>query len=508
MITEMEKINYIIKKGAENSLTLAEFIDIQIKEFVDSPNYKAMEIGERYDNNESDIKNKRRTYIDEKGNEREAIYFANTKIKYPIVVKLKKQKTGYLLKKKMTLKEKQDEQNIDKKYMTNLNKFFNNKKHKLMKNTLNQSIVKGIAWWYIFIDDDFELNAKLRYAAEIIPIWEDREHEKLAAIIVRYFVTNYTKNKGKKIIEKVEYHDLDGIRFFVRDGEHLIPDIQKIEENKELQITTDEFENPVFAYFKINKTLKTWNKIPFIYWKYNSEEQPLIHLIKTLVDEVENLKSAVSDKLKDNVDGIHTVKGYSEEVEKFQKNLQTFKTIFLDEKGEYDFKQGTIDIEAFKTAIEQLRKDIYDIGGGVDTESDKFGNQQSGIALQQLYNDLDLDCSNIESEYQSSLEYFMFFFNTYQSLINSKDYSDKEVEFIFNKSMITDDTARITNIKNSEGIISRETQLANHPLVTDLEAEKERIKKENNAEEQANSDYSNLNKTNNEVNKDSDTDEK
>ena len=44
--------------------------------------------------------------------------------------------------------------------------------------------------------------------------------------------------------------------------------------------------------------------------------------------------------------------------------------------------------------------------------------------------------------------------------------------------------------------------------ITDLEAEKERIKNENNAEEKANSDYSNLNKTNNEVNKDSDTDEK
>lgn len=517
-MTETEKVIDIIENGAKNKLTLAQFIDIQIKEFEQSDMYKEIQLGEKYDDNKSDIINKKRTYIDPEGREIEAKLFNNSKVQYPVAVKLKRQKTGFLLKQKISIKEVLDgADKEDKEYMQRINHFFNDKKHKLMKNTLDKAIVDGKVWWYIYVDKEniidetkgkMTLKAKLRYASEIIPIWSDREHENVDAIIVRYFVADYNTDMNKKLVEKVEYHDLEGVRFFTRDGERLIPDIQKIEENNTLIINKNDGEgNPVLAYFLLNGKLRTWQKIPFVYWKYNAKEHPLIFYIKSLIDEIEKLKSAVSDKLLDSIDGVNVVKNYQEEAEKFQKNLQTFKTIFLDEDGEFQRIEGNIDINAFKEAIEQLRKDIYDIGGGVDTESDKFGNNQSGIALQQLYNDLDLDCSNIESEFQSSLEYFMFFFNTFLNLSENKDYFEKEIEFIFNKSMITDDTSKITNIKNSAGIISKKTQLANHPYVRDPEAEIKQIKMEEK-EESENSDYSELgNHEHNENNEDGDEDD-
>ena len=495
LITETERVSRIIEEGAKNSISLVDFIEIQIEEFEKSNEYKWMNIGERYANNESDILTKERTYIDENGIDRKAPHANNSKVQYPVVIKLGNQKQGYLLKKKMTIKEKVKDTKKENQYSNELVSFFNNRKHKLMKNTMWQSIHKGICWWYLYLNDEMKLKAKLRYAVEIIPIWADREHEELAAVIVRYFMTEYTSKTTKKVIEKIEYHDLDGIRFFVREDGKLIPDVLKIEENEELLIKFDTEGNCVFANFKIGNELKTWKKLPFIYWKYNSQERPLIYFIKSLVDEIEKLKSAIDDKLLDSVDGVHVVKGYQDAIEKFQKNIQTFKTIFLDEDGEYDYKQGTIDIEAFKQAIEQLRRDIYDIGCGVDTDNDKFGNQLSGVAIQQLYNNLDLDCSNIESEFQSSLEYFMFFFNTWLSICNNKDYSEKEVEFIFNKSMITDTSAKITDVKNSIGIVSRKTILANHPHVTDVNEEIQQIENEEKAEKKKNDDYSDLDKT-------------
>lgn len=502
MITETERVIDIIENGARNGLSLADFIDIQIKEFEASPEYKDMLTGENYDNNKTKIDEKKRTYIDMNGAEREAKMLNNSKVKYPVVVKLKRQKTGFLLKQKMTLKEKiEKNEKEDSEYMKTLNKFFNNKKHKLMKNTLNQTIIKGIAWWSLSVNEELELKVKLRYANEIIPIWADREHENLDAIIVRYYNVNYKPDKTKELVEKVEYHDPKGVRFLVRDGQNLIPDIQKIQENSELKIGDDD-GNPIFAYFVIDGKCYVWEKIPFVYWKYNEQEHPLIFYIQALVDEIEKLKSAVSDKILDSVDGVDVVKNYSEDAEKFQHNLQTLRTVFIEEDGDYHKEQGSIDIEAFKGTIEQLRKDVYDLGGGVDTESDKFGNQQSGIALQELYNDLDLDCSNIESEYQSSLEYFMFFFNTWQNLVTNKDYSEKEVEFIFNKSMITDDTSKIANIRNSEGIISKKSQLANHPYVKNVEEELEQLKKEEQEEET--DDYSNLNDHNDDEDRDAD----
>ena len=495
LITETERVSRIIEEGAKKSISLVDFIQIQIDEFKKSEEYKWIQIGERYANNESDILTKKRTYIDDKGNERIAPHVNNSKIQYPIVIKLGNQKQGYLLKKKMTVKEKCTDNKDDKKYSKNLETFFNNRRHKLLKNTIWQSIHKGICWWYVYFNDDMKLKAKLRYATEIIPIWADREHEELAAVIVRYFMTDYTDEKTKKMIEKVEYHDLDGIRFFVREDGKLIPDVLKIEENKDVLIKRDNEGNCVFANFKIGNELKTWKKIPFVYWKYNSQERPLIFFIKSFVDGIEKLKSTVNDKLLDTANGVHVVKGYQEAIEKFQHNLQTFRTIFLDEDGEYDYKQGTIDITAFEKAIEQLIKDVYDIGCGVNTETDKFGNQLSGVAIQQLYNNLDLDCSNIESEFQSSLEYFMFFFNTALSIVENTDYSEKEVDFIFNRSMITDSSAKISDVKNSVGLVSNKTLLANHPLVTNVADEIKQIENEEKAEKKKNDDYSGLDKT-------------
>lgn len=485
MITEMERISYILKKGRENGLTLKDFIELQIEEFEKSEEYKEMLVGERYFDNHSDIENKKRTYIDDNGTEIETKTFSNSKVKYPIVVKLINQKTGYLLKKEPTIKSE------NKDYAKILNDFYNKRKHKQLKNTMKQAIIKGICWWYVFVEDN-KLKAKIRYANEIIPIWNDREHEELSAVIVRYYITNYTKLKGKEIIEKVEYHDLDGVRFFIRENGKLIEDAEKIEENIDFFLGKDIDGINLFANFKIDKTLMVWEKIPFVYFKYNPEEKPLLHYIKSLIDELEKLKSAVSDKLLDCVDGVDVVKNYGESAERFQKNLQAFKTVLLAENGEYKKEYGTIDITAFKEAMEQLRKDIISIGFGVDTESDKFGNQQSGVALQLLFEDLDLDCSNIETEFQSSLEYFMFFFNTFENIFNNKDYTNEEMEYIFNKSMITDDTEKIANVKNSEGVVSKKTQLANHPFVSNVDKELEQIEKENKESEEMQDDYSKL----------------
>lgn len=179
------------------------------------------------------------------------------------------------------------------------------------------------------------------------------------------------------------------------------------------------------------------------------------------------------------------VKNYADDEEKFQKNLQTINTIFIVDEGEYKRVPISIDIEAHKIFIEQLRKDIYEAGFGVDTQSEKFGSQKSGIAIQELYADLDLDCSNIEIEFQASLEYFKTFVDTWLQLKKNKDYSNIDLDFSFNKTMTVNEAELIENCKNSVGIISMKTIRSKHPFVSDLEKEEQQIKKE----EKANNEY-------------------
>ncbi len=472
-ITETERINYILKKGKENSIDLKEFIKIQIAEFENSEEYKEMLAGMNYAQNENDIKNKKRYWTDSRGIRRVTKKLANNQLRHPIPRKMKLQKQGYLLKKKITIKQVLDENETENtEYIKHIKQIFNNRMHKMLKRTLGGAIDAGIIWWQPYVDEQGKFKTKLRYSIEMIPQWEDREHENLSAMIIKYPIIVYDKN-GKKTIYKVEYWDLEGIRYFVEDGSSLIEDIEMIDEER--IIGTDNEGNTLCCHFLLNNEKCLWEKLPFIYWKYNDDEKPIIHYLKSLVDCYDKLTSTIADTIEDTPNAVKVVKNYTQKVEELCENLNTFGLILVQGDGDFKYESPQINIEAFKTFIEQLRKDIYEAGFGVDTESDKFGNQPSGVAIQELYEDLDLDCSNIETEFQASLEYYKFFIDSYLALTTKVDYSNIELEYIFNKSMIIDESEKIQNCKNSTGQISNKTIRANHPWVQDTDAEERQI---------------------------------
>ena len=447
MITEMDRIKMIISEGAKKGLVLSKFIDTQINEFKESDTFKEMIEGSRYFKNDGDIKNKKRIFINEKGQEEIAPHLKNYQLKHPIIYKMINQKAGYLLRKKPTIKQVIGKDEIeDPEYKEILKNIFNNKMHKRLKYTLIEAVKRGIGWWQLYIDEDGDLKVRLRYATRIIPLWQDEEHEVLDAVIMTYEVEVYTSEYEKE--KRIK--DTEGIS--------------------------------ILAHFKFGDKLHIWKKIPFIYFKYNADEMPLIHLLKTLVDCYDELCSKTGDAIYDAPDGVNKVKNYQEEAGTFQRNLATYNTVFLDSDGEYDRENIELNIEAFKSFIEQLRKDIYEGGSGVDTQSEKFGTQDSGVALKQLYADLDLDCSNIETEFKSSLEYFMFFYDNWIEMTQRKDYTEKEVEFIFNKTMTVNEKELIENCKNSIGIISNQSITEHHPWVSDSEDEKEKMEKEQEEE--------------------------
>ena len=488
-ITEMEKIDYILREGAKNTIGFLNFIKEEINEFEHSPKRKDMLIGQRYYENEGDIKDKKRYYIADGGAVRiiENKFFSNYKLAHSIPRKLVNQKAGFLLKKKMNVKEilKKDEKE-DEDFKKVLKTIFNDRTHKLLKYTLIEAVNKGISWWQVYIDEEGNLKLRRIKAEKIVALWKDDEHEKLDAIIIVYKVIAYI-GKEKKIIKKAEYWDLEGVRYLVYEDGKLINDVERIEEVKDTIINEnakDEDEIILCSHFIKNGKPTNWTRIPFIYWKYNGDEKPLIFYLKSLVDCYDELTSIYADTIKDTPNGVNVVKNYGEDIKEFNKNLQELNTIFLDEDGDYKRENVSIDINAFKEFIELLRRDIYETGAGVDTQSEKFQTAQSGVALQELFNDLDLDCSNIETEFQSSLEYLMFFVYEYMKIIENKDYTNKEVEFIFNKSMITNETEKISNCNVSTGTISKKTVLANHPWVRDVDEELEQIENEEKENQQ------------------------
>lgn len=485
MVTEMEKIDFILKEGATKNLHMKEFIKKQISEFEESDIRKGMIEGQKYYENITEIQNKQRYYIDDNQRIAASKFFSNFKLAHSIPRKLVNQKAGLLLKKNITVKEVIDDgQKEDPEYKKQLKKTFNDRMHKRLKYTLIEAVNKGISWWQVYIDEDGKLKVRRVNAEKIVVLWQDDEHEVVDAIIMVYKMVLY-EGTEKKIVKKAEYWDLEGVRYLIYENGELINDVERLEEVKDTVLKEDDGNGMVLcSHFIYDGHPSNWEKIPFIYWKYNGDEKPLIYYLKSLIDCYDELTSIMADIIKDAPNGVNVVKNYAEDIKKFNKNLQELNTIFLDEDGDYRRENITIDINAFKEFIELLRRDIYETGAGVDTQSEKFQTAQSGVALEELFNDLDLDCSNIETEFQSSLEYFMFFENTYLQMTTAKDYHEKEVDFVFNKTMITNEKEKIENCKNSEDL-SKKSRLAHHPWVKDVDAELEQIEAEEKAEREA-----------------------
>lgn len=454
-----DKIKSIITNGANSQMTLVEIIQEEIKEWHSSTARQLMLNGQRYYQGDTDILKRKRMAIGEGGELEEVKNLANNKLVHNFIRKLTDQKIGYLLSKPLVV------QTGNEQYKKILDNIFNKSFMKLLKNLGKDCINKGIAWAQIYYNDVGELKLKRLPSEEIIPLWQDTDHTKLDALIRVYEIVTYD-GKEKKNVTKVEYWDTERVsRYVMDDNKNLIPDVEAPEDKGHFTM--------------VNGKSFTWSKVPFVYFKYNDEEQPLIKFVKSLVDDYDRNKSDNSNNLEDLPNSIYVLKDYDgTNLGEFRRNMSLYRAVKVTGDGGVETRNLEINVEAYKTHIEQNRKDIYEFGRGVDTQSDKFGNSPSGIALKFLYNDLDMDCNIIETEFQASLEYLLWFVD--QHLINTGqgNYTNENVEFVFNRDTLINETDSISNCQNSVGIISDETIVANHPWSTKDELEKIKRQKE------------------------------
>lgn len=474
---EQRELDDIIIRGARTAATLEQMIQLEIGDWRNSEKLKWMKVGERYYRNMTDILERKRTAIGASGAKEIVGNLANNKLANAFVRKLVDQKVGYLLGKPLTIQTEKEA------YLKVLNTIFDKVMFRRLQSTGKEAINKGIAWWFVHYDEDGALRFKKMRSEEIIPLWGDEAHTVLDAVIRDYEVIVY-EGLQQKTVRKIEWWDTQGVRRYVADGTGLTPDIEAA-------------GGPIEGHFTVvigdEEKQMTWDRVPFIAWKYNEEEQPLVEIIKQLVDDYDRNKSDNSNNLEDLPDAIYKVKNYSgTDPAEFRKNLALYRTGFVAGDGDIETLELNINVEAYKTHMEQARKDIYEFGRGVDTQGVDIGSAPSGVALRFLYSDLDLDASMIETEFQASLEQVRWFIDQHLYNTTRTDYSGETVEFIFNRDMPIDEAAIIQAIRDSDGILSRETQVAQHPWVRDVQVELARREKEEQQNLEKLADYGGL----------------
>ena len=321
----------------------------------------------------------------------------------------------------------------------------------------------------LFTPDAGELAFKHFPAYDILPFWADDDHTILDCA-VRYYTQEVWNGYTKEKVEKVEIFKTDGIYRYIYQNDMLIADVEAGEHENYFMVEEEGQEPKGF----------NWTRIPLIPFKYNKQEIPLIRRVKTLQDGINVMLSDFENNMQEDArNTILVLKNYDgENLGEFRHNLSTYGAVKVREDGGVETLQVEINAENYKGILELLKKSLIENARGYDAKDDRLSGNPNQMNIQSMYSDIDLDANGMETEFQAAFEELLWFINQDFSNRGLGDYEGAELQIVFNRDILINETESIENCAKSVGILSTETIVEQHPWVTDVEVELARLRKE------------------------------
>ena len=465
---DQDQISEIVKQGARDRLTDEEFIVSEIRRFLASKRRKDMLDGENYFKGQHDILHRKRMVIGAGGELEEVKNLPNNRIVDNQYKKMVSQKVNYLLGQPLSA------QSDNEQYVKVVKSYFDKKFLRLIKNVGRDSLNCGIGWLFLHYNQEGEFVFKRIRPYEVIPGWRDEGHTVLDYAIRIYEAIVY-EGKTEKIVQKVEVYDESGIHRFILDsGNRLTPNSDHGKAHEPYFSIIDGDTEEAF----------NWTKIPLIPFKFNPEEIPLIRDVKSLQDGLNLIVSNFQNNMEEDARNtlLVLVNYDGENLAEFRRNLSTYGAVKVKtvdgSSGDLRTLQIEVKAENYRVIIEIFKKAIIENARGYDAKDDRIGSNANQLNIMSMYSDIDLDANEMETEYQASFEELLYFINLHMANTGAGDYEGEQIEVIFNRDMLISETDIINNIKNSVGILSDETLIAQHPWVNDPLTELERKKQE------------------------------
>lgn len=429
-----------------------------IKKMYDDFDNSQMLAGARYYANETDILKKQIfTYVDEqKVVDHDA---TNEKVPSGLHKILVDQKVAYLSGEPMSFGSRSDNKDILVTLEELIGEQWEDTLAELIKNASN----KGLEWLHPFVNEEGDFDYMIAEAEQVIPIYDRSKRNQLVAAI-RFYSINENH-------VKLEFWTADDVTYY-----------EVIDNKIYLDVTYEVNPAPHFTNAE-GTEWKSWGMVPFIKFANNKEELSDLHFNKRAIDAYESLVSKSQDTIIDIQELINVLKGYEgESLAEFNTNLRRYKAIKVSEEGGIDTLKADIPTQAYQLQAEMLRKNIITSGQGVDPSPEIIGDAPSGVALQNLYALLDMKASMLERKFTLALRMFMKFIEVYCELANRGEFNYRDVTFTFNKMILTNEAEIIQMARDSVGVISDTTILENHPWVSDVGQEQERLAKQKESE--------------------------
>ena len=461
--TETTRINRLIAMGAYTGMTELQFFAAEIKEWKESKKRKEQITGDAYYEGDHDILRRQRTIIGEDGKLQMVMNLPNNRLVDNQFALMVDQKTNYLVGKPFTVTCE------NKTYADLLTKVFDKRFNRLLKYVCEDALKGGIGWLFPYYGDDGKLAFKHFPAYDILPFWADDNHAILDCAI-RYYTQEVWNGYQKEKVEKVEIFKANGIYRYNYQNDMLIADVEAGEHENYFMVEEEGQEPKGF----------NWTRIPLVPFKYNKQEIPLIRRVKTLQDGINTMISDFENNMQEDArNTILVLKNYDgENLGEFRHNLSTYGAVKVREDGGVETLQVEINAENYKGILELLKKSLIENARGYDAKDDRLSGNPNQMNIQSMYSDIDLDANGMETEFQAAFEELLWFINQDFSNRGLGDYEGAELQIVFNRDILINETESIENCSKSVGILSTETIVEQHPWVTDVEVELARLRKE------------------------------
>lgn len=318
----------------------------------------------------------------------------------------------------------------------------------------------GTAWIHYWRGDNgFEW--AVVDSREIIPVMSRKLKKKLAGVFRAYNDTDEASGETYMVYEY--WTETECQAFRRRTGDTV----------DEGLLYYDMFMDPASGEM-LSQYRHDMGDVPFIRFGNNNIGTNDLKNIKPLIDVYDKVFSGFINDLDDIQELIFILTGYGgSDLNGFLNDLKKYKTIKLDTDEGADAKTLSIEIpvEARNTVLEATRKAIFEQGQGFDPQPENFGNQ-SGEALKFMYALLEMKTGLLQTEFETG------FAKLIRAICRFHNMPCGKIIQIWTRTSIKNDTELSQICRNSVGIVSKKTILANHPLVEDVEEELKQLEEE------------------------------
>ena len=400
-------------------------------------------------------------------------YKANNKLASGYFKILVDQKINYLLGNDVTI-ESDDREELEEVIDTD-------RLQTTLKKVGKEASKKAIGWVQVYVDENGDFKYTHIPAEQVIPVYKADNKDELEMAIRYYKVTVLDKDGNQVKVNRVEVWDEEMTTYYqesANDDKYYMLMPENMEQSS---LFHPPYDNPRYHFQRdlvLGQSIReseglAWEKVPFIPLYNNDEGDNDLQPIKRFIDAMDIVKSDFINNLEDFQDVYWVLKGYGgQNLNDFLKQVKQYRALKVADDGDARSEQIDIPTEARKEASEQLERDIFTFGQGVNPNQLGDGNI-TNVVIKSRFANLDLKADQFEDEIKAFMRKLMYFINKYRE-INGEDEIDID-NLVFDRTMIMNEVELLGASVKQKGSISEQTRLSNHPWVSNAEAELDKI---------------------------------